>query len=69
MPDFSIEHMAEVFEWPPSTGKSWEAQEGISSMIDTASLDPVAQVESFHASMGEAFWMPVPQDLLMREPQ
>ena len=27
VPDFSIEHMAEVFEWPPHGGNSWEAQD------------------------------------------
>lgn len=27
VPDFSIEHMAEVFEWPPSGGNTWEAQD------------------------------------------
>ena len=28
VPDFSIEHMAEVFEWPPCGGNTWEAQDG-----------------------------------------
>ena len=27
VPDFSIEHMAEVFEWPPCGGNTWEAQD------------------------------------------
>lgn len=34
VPEFSIEHMAEVFEWPSTLGKTWEAQDEIKKPED-----------------------------------
>jgi len=34
VPEFSIEHMAEVFEWPSTLGKTWEAQDEMKKTED-----------------------------------
>lgn len=47
VPDFSIHHMADVFEWPRESGESWEARDSISSIIETSSLSTADQLHQF----------------------
>eukprot|EP00439_Symbiodinium_sp_Y106_P051350 s100_g6.t2 len=62
VPDFSIQHMAEVFEWPPEAGGTWEAQ-GISTFIDASSFSSEEQVASCLKTWQSRpdFWRPVPE--------
>ena len=62
VPEFSILHMAEVFEWPPEAGGTWEAQ-GISTSIDASSLSSEEQVFSCLKTWQSCpdFWRPVPE--------
>ena len=62
VPDFSIQHMAEVFEWPPEAGGTWEAQ-GISTFIDASSSSSEEQVASCLKTWQSRpdFWRPVPE--------
>ncbi|CAE7242535.1 unnamed protein product, partial [Symbiodinium pilosum] len=60
--EFSIRHMAEAFEWPPEGGGTWEAQEGISTLIDACANSTEEQVGAcLKIWQGhEDFWRPVP---------
>ena len=60
VPEFSIRHMAEVFEWPPEAGGTWEAQEGISTLIDSSLTSAEQVVSCLDAWQGHDFWRPVP---------
>jgi len=50
VPDFSIQHMADSFEWPQDGGVgdgSWESRASLSTVIDTSEASTAEQVESF----------------------
>ncbi|CAJ1365384.1 unnamed protein product [Effrenium voratum] len=57
VPKFSIEHMAEAFEWP-ARGGTWEAQDAVSLLIDEAETCMQIQcIRDWHS-----FWKPVPAE-------
>eukprot|EP00933_Yihiella_yeosuensis_P041726 TRINITY_DN3612_c1_g5_i2.p1 TRINITY_DN3612_c1_g5~~TRINITY_DN3612_c1_g5_i2.p1 ORF type:complete len:327 (-),score=73.61 TRINITY_DN3612_c1_g5_i2:187-1167(-) len=73
VPDFSIEHMAEVFEWPKETGTSWEAVKPITFSLDSSTTSTDLQVDTFvkhfdntgsspPAEVEEDFWKALPEE-------
>lgn len=66
VPEFSILHMAETFEWPQTGGNSWEAKAAVSTLLDSSSTDTCSQVDMFVASWlhpeSVGFWAPLPTE-------
>eukprot|EP00928_Gymnodinium_smaydae_P070878 TRINITY_DN54624_c0_g1_i1.p1 TRINITY_DN54624_c0_g1~~TRINITY_DN54624_c0_g1_i1.p1 ORF type:complete len:329 (-),score=62.96 TRINITY_DN54624_c0_g1_i1:48-1034(-) len=67
VPDFSIRHMAEAFEWPRSAGSSWEALEPVTTTIDSSEESTAIQVENLLRRFAERqgsdrFWAPLPAE-------
>jgi len=68
VPEFSIHHMAETFEWPQIGGSSWEAKASVSTLLDSSNTDTCSQVDTFVASWlhpeSIGFWAPlVPEEI------
>lgn len=60
VPDFSIRHMADVFEWPRLEGKSWEAHQQVSIVLDCGNVSTDEQVDRFVRTAEAGFWRPPP---------
>jgi len=66
VPEFSILHMAEAFEWPLIGGSSWEARASVSTLLDSSNADTCSQMDTFIASWLQpesiGFWAPLPPE-------
>eukprot|EP00929_Paragymnodinium_shiwhaense_P120701 TRINITY_DN92724_c0_g1_i1.p1 TRINITY_DN92724_c0_g1~~TRINITY_DN92724_c0_g1_i1.p1 ORF type:complete len:330 (-),score=70.76 TRINITY_DN92724_c0_g1_i1:12-1001(-) len=68
VPDFSIEHMAESFEWPAEGGKSWECQPLVTTKLDSEAQGTDGQLAAFvqrwllaeQQEDPRGFWLPLP---------
>lgn len=66
VPDFSIRHMAEVFEWPSGTARAsapWEELPGVTALLDAGDGQPTSsQVEQLLSVLTQAgtasLWLP-----------
>lgn len=68
VPDFSIKHMAEVFEWPRCPSETWEGRGKVTVILDAETAVTSQQVQTFidiwkpEGSQDLAFWAPLPQE-------
>lgn len=66
VPDFSVEHMAEVFQWPRTEGGSWEALPLVSTTLDSGGASTSEQVDAFVRRWADAgrcsLWTPLPAE-------
>mmetsp|Transcript_40554 Transcript_40554/g.87497 ORF Transcript_40554/g.87497 Transcript_40554/m.87497 type:complete len:737 (+) Transcript_40554:3-2213(+) len=63
VPDFSIRHMAEVFEWPSLEGTNWEAKPLVSVVLNAEDTSAEAQIQQLKTNFArpEDFWAKAPK--------
>lgn len=59
VPDFSVRHMAEVFQWPSVDGKTWEARAFVSILLDSSGASTDEQLDAFLARFSTQRGVPV----------